>query len=95
MRSRPWGGCRQASGQGRQRRLPPPLGARSQVVNGRNLASWLTIDLLYEAPMEMVVIANGESTFNGDLVVRRGGGGRLPLIPGWLAGGGRAARQAC
>lgn len=51
----------------------------TQIVNDKNLAAWLTIDLLYEAAVEMVVVVNGDSTFNSDLVIRLG---NSPVVRG-------------
>ena len=54
--------------------LPHVLPTVPQVVSdGNTLAAWITIDLLYEADVAMVVIANGESTFDNDLVLRWAG----------------------
>ena len=39
------------------------------VVSGSNLAAWITIDLGYEAPVETVVVYNGNSDFKNDLKI--------------------------
>ena len=52
--------------------------ACATVVSGPDLSAWITIDLGYEAPVETVVVYNGDSNFNNDLYIR--------WVDGWMGG---------
>lgn len=61
--------------------------ACATVVSGSDLSAWITIDLGYEAPVETVVVYNGDSNFNNDLYIRWVGEPGCD-VAGWWRGGG-------